>query len=353
MKQLFKISGLIIGAFLIFSSCSDDEVTKAYSDLDGNIFIVNEGSFQSNSGKISMYDRDSSTLVDDIFKDVNQRPLGDVVQSFELFDNNTKATIVVNNSQKIEFVDMKNFSSLGTVAGLSYPRHCIEGKSGFVYVSNGNGQGDKLYKINADSYSIIDSIQVGVGPERMIKKNGFIYITNSGSWSIDSTVSVLDIATDKVVATIKVHHAPLDIATDANDKIWVLCKGGTTYSLGHVTNTKIIQIDPKTNTVTKTIDLGVQSPSYGGNILAMSKDGKSIFYENGGIYKISIDDTTPATSALIAGNFYGIDVDPETGNIWATEAPFSGNGKVYIYSETGSKISEFEAGEYPTATVFY
>ena len=50
---------------------------------------------------------------------VNNRPLGDMVQSFSVADD--KGFIVVNNSQKVEVVLLNTFKSSGCIRGILSP----------------------------------------------------------------------------------------------------------------------------------------------------------------------------------------------------------------------------------------
>ena len=45
------------------------------------VFIMNQGNFGTGSGTISFFDRSNLTVQQDIFMAVNNRPLGNVVQS--------------------------------------------------------------------------------------------------------------------------------------------------------------------------------------------------------------------------------------------------------------------------------
>ena len=58
-----------------------------------------------------------------MFFQTNGTPLGDVVQSITQFNNN--AYVVVNNSNKIEVIDITNFSSIATITGFTSPRYFL------------------------------------------------------------------------------------------------------------------------------------------------------------------------------------------------------------------------------------
>ncbi len=76
-------------------------------------FITNEGGYGNSNGSVSYLDQDSLIIHNNIFHQLNGRPLGDVVQSISIHEN--RAYIVVNNSQKVEVIDLESFTSLGLI----------------------------------------------------------------------------------------------------------------------------------------------------------------------------------------------------------------------------------------------
>ena len=93
---------------------------------EGNIeaIVLNEGRIGTNMGAISVLYR-NGMVSPDVFRVVNNRPLGDVAQSITMI--NGKYFIALNNSKKIEIVNSKTFESEGTIlytqAGL--PRQIV------------------------------------------------------------------------------------------------------------------------------------------------------------------------------------------------------------------------------------
>ncbi len=73
-------------------------------------------------------------------------------------------------------------------------------------------------------------MQVGYGPETMVKLNDQVFVANSGGWGLDSTVSVVNCSTDQVTRQIQVGKVPLDLALDAENNLWVYCKGYAQYN---------------------------------------------------------------------------------------------------------------------------
>ena len=113
-KYLFNSLPLYILFFatLFFVSCTDDSevvpndnaTENTIGSFSSGIFVVNEGNFGAADGSISFIDSEG-IVQNDVFSENNALlPLGDVVQSMYLRD--TLAFILVNNSNKVEVVDV-------------------------------------------------------------------------------------------------------------------------------------------------------------------------------------------------------------------------------------------------------
>ena len=116
---------------LLFISCSDNDPKKPSGKFSGGVFVVNEGSFGNANGSISFIDNEGN-VINNIFSESNDgRLLGDVVQSMHV--TNDKAFIVVNNSNKVEVVDVNSFESLYTIEDIILPRYLVsQGNIGYL-----------------------------------------------------------------------------------------------------------------------------------------------------------------------------------------------------------------------------
>ncbi|MBL4654851.1 MAG: hypothetical protein JKY33_03400, partial [Bacteroidia bacterium] len=311
------------------------------------------GAFLGNNGSISYYNTDSSQLTNSLFETANSRTLGDVVQSIAI--GGDKAFIVVSNSKKVEVVDLKTFESAGVITGVNYPRYFHVTSSSKGYIANGSYAG-KLYAVDIASVTITDSINVGNGPEKMVSTSTHLYVANTGGWTTDSTVTVVDLNTDQVTTTIYVGDAPKDLVLDADNNAWVLCSGKTVYDTSWTiiaeTKTKLVKINTSTDTVETTIEIGVEGDH--ASQLSISADGQTLYYINNGIYALPITATTEATSVLISEtNYIGLDIDPETDNIYVTKIPsYTVNGWIFRYKSDGSMIDSLEVGIAPNNCTF-
>jgi hypothetical protein len=345
------LTAAIVAAF--FSSCEKNDDAPEVVDYSSGIYVVNEGAFGSTNGSISFFDPLKHLITNGIFEAANDgMATGDVVQSFALA-NDTLGAIVVNNSGLVRFVDLRTFASVAEPLEIEYPRYYVQSGSMKGYISCGSYQG-YLIVVNLETFSVTDSIEVGFGPENMVANQGHVYVVNSGGWSVDSTVQIINASSDEVVETIVAGKMPSDIDLDADDNIWVYCKGYYDYALVD-TKSELVKIDPETGMVTWKGTVGAAS-DYGAvpPKMAASKDGSKLFYlRPDGVYSINTSNPVVANDPLIEGSYYGIEVNPVDGNIFLFEVKgYTSSGKMKIFSETGAGIAEGDVGIAPNGAVF-
>ena len=335
-----------------------DQATANIEDDDiysNGAFITNEGAYGAGNGSISYYSYNENTLTNGIFKSINDRSLGDVVQSLTVHNN--IAYIVVNASNKVEVVKSNTFEEQGVITDVTNPRYFVAISNNKGYVSQWGDNG-AIKVIDLSTLAVTKTITVGAGAERMIMHNDFVYVANSGGFANNNTISVIDPSTDEVTKTITLEgDSPRDFVVDANDDIWVLCAGYQDYSnwpqIDH-TASKLVRINSSSNEVAETITIG---ETFHPTCLEISKNGNNLFYGGGygvqGIYKMSITENTVPATALIDKSFYGFSINPETGNLFTMEAPsFTANGTLRRYDSNGTELGSYEAGVGPNGAGF-
>ena len=360
-----KRRGLIV--YLVFevvflASCVKDIPD---SDINGGFlhgaYITNEGAFGNSNGSVSYFDTDSSKMINHVFESVNGRPLGDVVQSFSIAG--TKAFIVVNNSQKVEVVDLKTFKSLSTIDSLEYPRYflAINDKKGYLTDGNFNG---RVYVIDLASLKITDTIPCGSGPEKMIHYGKSILVANSGGWGNDSTLTVIDTDNDQVAATWMVGMNPADLVLDKDRQLWILCKGKVVwnqdFTIKEETSSSLAVLDPGLGKLMRTINIGSVGDFFWPQHIGINKGKDLIYYlEAEGVYSISSSGSSSSNSSgsgsnlVISKNLYGFGVDPVTDIIYALYAPsFTTSGWLFRFKPDGVRMDSTEVGIGPSQIVF-
>ncbi len=354
MKNLNTLIAIFIPVIL-FSSCKNTpESTPSIvpNNLNG-VFICNEGAFGQGNGSISFLNTDSNTFSEDLYFAANNLPLGDVAQSIALYDN--RAFIAVNNSQKMEVVSLENFKRITTIQGLSSPRFFIgNGSKGYIsdWIS------DNVYVLNLNNYQIIDTIPAGSGPEEMLIVNNKLYVCNSGGFGDDSTITVIDINSNSVIATINTPLNPSSIKLDKDGKVWALCKGslGSDYTpTPDDAAGALIQINPSSNAIEQQFTFAYNSHPVK---MQINKSKDELFFLDGEygyageIKKLSIYAATQSPATIVSSSFYGLGINPTTNEIFAGRGDFSGRAYVLRFTSDGTLIDSALAGIAPNGFAF-
>lgn len=337
---------------LTFSSCQDDQDDNEQIKVDG-IYIVNEGQFGNNNGSITLMDPETGDVIHNYFADNNNgRSPGDVVQ--DLSFSRDMAYIVSNNSKTLAVIDKESFEQKDEVPAINYPRQFMVVNQDKGYLTNGSSADSSrghILIIDLNDHSIADSIEVGRGPESMVKADNKVFVTNSGGWKIDNTVTVIDISSDEVIQTVEVGDIPTDMVVDKNNNVWVFCKGLSQWSSGGPTDSKLMKINAD-NFNTSMINTGKTSTG-GYYPLAIGPNREMLYFVGkSGIYKMNISDSEAPNEPIIDRIAYGLDVNPENGTIYCLTTDFQTKGFVYRYDQEYSLKDSIQVGYNPNAVVF-
>jgi YVTN family beta-propeller protein len=330
-------------ASIAFVSCKKDELPPVPPDASSGTYIVNEGRFLSNTASLTHIALDGQ-VTPDIYYLANEAEMGDVLQCFIVVGRQGFA--VLNNSQKIEVVEISTMRNRGTISGLSYPRYATGTGSDKLYVTNGSGQGTvEVY--NTETLEAVSSIPVGAGPNQLLYHNNELWVCNEGGFGLDSTLTVINAATNSVVDVITLAHRPMDLVTDAGGDVWVLCSGETFYDLnwsvsGH-SRAMLYRIDASTHEVVSSMAVGQLGDHP--RQLEVSPDGRILYYENNGVFALDAQNAIMPGQSLIQSSRAALSVNPSTGEIWcASQSDYVNPSTVFVYRADGTLIRSYEGG---------
>lgn len=343
MKNLFYL--VLLTPFLMASSCEDDDLVISAGEYEDAVFVLNQGTFGSGSGTVDAYLPTGDSVVSSAFERVNSRPVGNIVQSMAIVDG--RGYIMVNNAAKAEVVNANTLTSLATITDLSQPRYMLPVTSDKGYISQwGDGFTGAIKVIDLNTNTVTATLDTRSGAERMVNADGNVFVTHTGGFGRDSVVTVWDAATDTLINTIVVGDSPNGIIRAGADNFWVLCGGFFDFTDPTLsTPSSLVRMDLDGN-----ILADIELPAQGAGNLAVSPDGTRLYFTLGGnVHAHLTEGSTPFDATpLITRSFYGLGVDPATGNIYGADAgDFTSAGRVYIYTDTGVPVSDFEAGIIP------
>jgi hypothetical protein len=160
---------------LFFFSCKEEEKQKPFvKPSSSSLLILNEGNFGWNNASIGIYTWEDSLYQADIFKKQNSRPLGDVLQSAMLYQE--ELFLIVNNSTAIEVVSPIDFKHKRTIQGISSPRYMLP-VPGILQAWITDLYADKIFKIDLLTGTKLDSVFVEGWNEQIClwTENEFIF----------------------------------------------------------------------------------------------------------------------------------------------------------------------------------
>lgn len=337
---------------VLFFSCSKSEDATPTGKYSSGVFISNEGQFQTGTGTVSFFNRESKTVENDIFQTVNNRPLGNILQSVEIHNN--KAYLVINNAKKVEVVQAWDFKEVGTIQGLEMPRYFIgiDDKKGYVSQWGAGGIDGSVKVIDLQTNTVIKTIQVGKGAEKMLKVDNKVFVSCNGGFSTENKVFVIDAQKDEVSATISTPDNPNSLALDANNKVWVTCNGRSQWNgtaSVTVSPAQLIRINPTTNQIEQSFPF----ERHGLGSLLTNTSKNTLFYSySGRVFSQNINSGISATP-LISRSFYGLGYDTATDMLYgAVAGNFFTNSKFVRYSISGVATDSMNVGVAPNGFYF-
>jgi DNA-binding beta-propeller fold protein YncE len=344
--------------------------TPVSESNDGPIagfFLLNEGNMGSNKASLDYFDYKTGVYHKNIFPERNPNvvnELGDVGNDIQIYGD--KLYAVINCSHLVEVMDVNTGKH---IAAISIPncRYIVFDK-GYAYVSSyagpvlidPNARLGYVARIDTASLSVDKTCIVGYQPEEMVIVDKKMYVANSGGYRVpdyDNTVSVIDLETFQEIKKIVVGTNLHRLEADNYGNIYVTSRGDRKNIRS---NTYIL--NTKNDLVTHVLNLPASELcAAGDSIYLCSAEWND--YTNTNTVSYAIINTQ--TKSVVARNFitdgtdgvievpYGIAVNPETGEIYVTDAKdYVNPGKLYCFTPDGRKKWETTTGDVPAHIVF-
>jgi YVTN family beta-propeller protein len=359
MKQ-FKHNYIFLALTIaaLFSSCSKDNDNQP-DDLEKGpaLYVLSEGSFNSNNSSLTYYNFGTGVTVADKFARANSRGLGDTGNDIAVYG--AKMYIVVNASNTLEVMDINTAKSVKQIPFTNgstgrQPRYIVFNKNK-AFVSSYDGT---IAVIDTASLAIEKFINVGRNPEKMAIANGKLYVANSGGLdypNYDKTVSVVDLNTLTETKKISVTTNPRGVYADQYGDVYVLSTG----NYDDISPAMAI-IDSKTDAVTRTF------PNFSAGAMEINGDLAYIAgnkYGTGGtvesfikLFNVKTETVTKEnmiTDGTVITAPYGLNVNPLTGDVFVTDAKnYQVNGSAFCFGQNGVRKYTVTTGINPNKVVF-
>ena len=327
MKLFYSVTLLLIA----LSSC-DKEIGKTPVDhyISEGILISNEGNFQWANASVSFYDTEKDTLIESVFKEVNNRPLGDVLQSIRI--DGDYAYLVLNNSARIEVVNKNSFELVGSITGFISPRYIHIVNSNKAYVSD--LYANKIAVLDLVSLEITSYIDCTGWTEEMYQVDNVVYVLNK----TENTIHEIDVTTE-VISSILVLDFDLNSFKIApQNRLWL---AGSKNGVGMVQC-----INLQSGEIEYSYNFEGENPSE----LFISESGTDVYFLSNGVWHINeFTDEIISVPIIPANNrlFYGLSVHQD--KIYIADAiNYVQQGRVWIYDLQATLLNDLNVGIIPS-----
>ena len=338
-----SINLLIFGFFIVISSSCEKlnpEDNSSNVSINGNglVLIGNEGNFQYGNSSISSYNKNNQEIATNIYQNINQSPLGDVLHSISHIDH--QLFLVINNSSKIVVINDETFLYEYEIDNLLSPRKIIKVNNSKYYITDLYSNSIYIYNAYQNTTS---EIAVNGWCEDILMQNGKVYACNV----TNDQIYVINSEDDSILDSISVGQNPVSIKEDLKGDLWVLCQG----SVSNNENPSISIIKTQSLQIIKNFNLE-SNQSYPSSMNIFKNE---VFFINKHVYKIpSIEDTLQEIIWENTGNtFYNLSIDPYNKDLYITDAKdYVQNGSLLIIDSIGNLKNEVTTGIIPKSIVF-
>ena len=337
-----RAGAMVCVLILVLAGCDTaTEPAPGGTGSDG-VFILNEGAYLAGNAELSFYDISTGTVSGNLYSAANDgATLGDVANA--MVRQGERLIIAVNNSARLDIVDILTHRSLGRIQLPGLPRQIAVAGSDKAYVTM---QDSTIAIVDLQQMSYVRSISTGPFPDGVVRTQGRVFILNSGFGS-GSSISVIDEASDSVVATIRTPDGPTYAALGPDGRIYTVCTGRSDFSdPSNDTPGAVLVIDPASFQIVDSLSID----GHPGKFVLDSMGSIYILgpgpYPSTPVWKLeSVPSLRIVTTSLVEGSFYGIGINEGRKELYLADAgSFQTNGSVVITALDGSGRSVLNSG---------
>jgi YVTN family beta-propeller protein len=316
------------------------------------VYVLNEGNYGDPTGaRLSLYDITKDSNYTDLFEAANQGAhLGSTGDDIQIFRD--RLYLLMSGSENVVVIRTSDHKLLAEVTFPGWVPHTL-----LLDTLRSRAYLTRLFRnsigiLDLTTLAVLDTVPVGANPQDMALAGTNLFVANSG-YGADKTVSVLDVVSGTVIKTIPLSDGPTGVVIGADGKVWVACTGNAYGS--PATNGRVYRIHPQSLSVEDSILFtgqlfGPLAASPEGYIYVLGVSPGSYF--GGPVHRISVT-TRSVTAGFLAGTFYALAVDQQSGDVYAADAKsFSAAGEVKRFDKNGALRGSFTAQRGPGAFAF-
>lgn len=321
-----------------FVGCQNDQIgpQSTLNNPDGifayndGLIIVNEGTFNFSNASITYYQPENGQFANEIYSRANNEPLGDILQSVYLDDNDLY--LVVNNSSRIVVVNPATMETRHRINNIGSPRY-VRRFEDRLFVSQLFD--DHIWVLNAQDGSVLDKWEASSWTERMELVDSILWVEDQ----VNGALLGFNLNHDTL-------RYNLDLPGGVSDLIMA---AGHLYAFAHASvGSDLVEVDPHTGTILRSYDLGPMDASY---LNYFEEEDALYFWSNTGVYKFdraswAFQSNPVATTG--SANVGGLYRDPLLGDWYYTNVlDFATRGWLYRLDPLFTPVDTVRVGFVP------
>jgi hypothetical protein len=336
--DLAKLVSLMFFALFIFS-CSGDDVND---DLEPIIFgkgtyVLNQGVFPTGNGSVSYISEDFSEQETDIVSAKNENyKLGNIAQGLAFSDK--YACVTINNGGQADFFDKDTWEYKFSITNLQLPRYPYYFNNKWYITQWGATGNDGKILIFAEDGLLLDEINTGGAPDKILFSDNKIYVLMSNGYDIDNRLFIYD-NSHILVKSIDIGSGPNSLLKVEND-ILVLCEGHWSGANGQLTILKNDEIFLEKELPTNT----TANLNY--------FNGKYYFNTTTDIYTFEIQNEISFQNLSLGTYLYGCGINDKGELVVSDAKDFNSAGSVYLIESDLNVVREFTVDVAPGQIYF-
>jgi YVTN family beta-propeller protein len=351
----FKKSSIVlvfILTILYLPGCNRDDVLEPIpvtgTEAEG-AYVLSEGGFSAGSSKLYFYNLLSGSFAESIFNPAN---LGLVPDGMILDNDNLFITEQGNfgAAGKVYKTDTNGTVILSSNVGVN--PYSLATANGKLYITN--GPVNNVSVVDKNSLMTLSIITVGVYPQEILALGNKVFVCNTSEFmgATDSTVSVIDAASDIIIATIKVRQTPSSLAVTNDNKLLVGCPGVSAIGI-------IYKIDPDNYSILDSFVINNAFASGFAKDIAVDRNTDNIYFISNLNNIVRLNLVTKQSIVFInnlnasTDLFYGYNYDSKNVRHYVANADinFTLNGSLNVYDGNAALLNTFTTGIAPRRIV--
>lgn len=361
-----KVIFSFLSLSLILSACKEDDKTAAPIESARKAIIGIEGISPNGISSLAYYDIAGQFIENNVFRKTNINPLGAQLNDMMIDEERGRLVLVVPGSDKLLFTSLADLTLEKQVGNLMQIKNIAKTAPDEYYISS--WELDGVYVLNANNGNVKKEVLVGGrGPTDILVYNDLAFVTNTGAFLFDSTVTILRTSLDTIITNLSVGGKPNSMVIDADNNLWIL-NGGKVDNLNPFASGVGSLFRYQLDSITMAIDSGwVITPDtvmyFTDNLLkphslTINPEGNEIFYignsPTGSIFRMSTFANKVEESPFIMGNYYNLAFDEIELELYAMRIPdnVDKDGDLQVYSPSGNLKTSIKIGVKPKNVVF-